>query len=355
MSSTLEEQVRAATQARASEITPDQIRPLDLARTPAVTPIINKGRWRWSAPLAAAAAVAAIAVIVASVGGSPARPAPGTPHATRPAGPTRRPGPATTARLDNQVLGLFVPATGPQFAAGLELQGTIRALNVADTARCLDRHGVSVPVPPVASAAARLALNFVDNSQFPDLTRIARTHVFVPAWFFEPLRAPAGQGHAYHRWFGSCQSAATAVTAPLMSSGGRLDTRTWGTLMTRAGTAPSVRATLPRLRNCAARYGWPGSPYAPPAPIRSFSDFANWVFGHLDGAGSRGASAATMRRLDQRWSVVFVRCGRPTLAVQDAWLAARQAVFVRQHEREVRALDALARSVLLRARALAAG
>jgi hypothetical protein len=62
-----------------------------------------------------------------------------------------------------------------------------------------------------------------------------------------------------------------------------------------------------------------------------------------------------MRQLGRHWSAVFVRCGRPTLAAQDRWLAARQAAFVRQHERQVRALDALARSTLLHARAEAAG
>jgi hypothetical protein len=53
-----------------------------------------------------------------------------------------------------------------------------------------------------------------------------------------------------------------------------------------------------------------------------------------------------MRRLDQHWSVIFVRCGRPTLAAQDRWLAVEQAEFLRQHERQVRAVEALARRVL---------
>jgi hypothetical protein len=350
--SRLEEQVRAATAARASEITPDRIRPLDLSRTRTVTPMINKGRWRWSAPLAAAAAVAAIAVIVASVGGSPGRPAPGTPHVSRPAERTKRPGSAATARLDHQVLGLFVPATGPQFAAGLQLEGTIQAQEVAATARCLGRHGVTIPVPPTGSMAARYATNYVDNSQFPDLARISRTHDFTPPFFIQPLRPPAGQHQAFHRWLGPCQTAANALFAPLLAAGQRLGNGTWTTLTSQAPTAAPVRATLAALRTCAARYGWPSSPYAPPAPIRSFSDFAGWVSGHLDGADSRGASAATMRRLSRRWSVVFVGCGRPTLAAQDRWLAARQPAFVRQRERQVRALDALARRILGQQQAL---
>ncbi|HEX3490963.1 MAG TPA: hypothetical protein VHU92_16575 [Streptosporangiaceae bacterium] len=356
--STLEEQVRAATRARASEITPDRIRPLDLARTRPFAPIFNKSRWRWSAPLAAAAAVAAIAAVVASVGGSPGRPA----QAGRPAEPAGRvvAGPKhlvsrAPGGLDEEVLGLFVPATGPQFADGLQLQGTILALKAADTARCLARHGVTVSVPSVARMTARYAGNYVDNGVFPDLARISRTHVFVPGFFIEQLRAPAGQHQAFRHWLGPCQTSAAAVSAPLMSAGRRLGDGIWATVTSQAPAARPVRATLGALRACAARYGRPHSPYAPPAPIRSFSDFADWVFGHLDGAGSRGAGAAAMRRLRQHWSVVFVRCGRPVLAAQDRWLAARQATFVRQHERQVRALDALARSTLLSARAGAVG
>jgi hypothetical protein len=41
-------------------------------------------------------------------------------------------------------------------------------------------------------------------------------------------------------------------------------------------------------------------------PAESFADFADWVSGHLDGAGSRGATPATMRRLG-RLSVLAAR------------------------------------------------
>ena len=199
----------------------------------------------------------------------------------------------------------------------------------------------------MASMAARYAGNYPDNSQFPDLARISRTHVFVPSTFLVQLKPPAGQRPAFRRWLHPCQQAATAAVTPLLSAGQRLNDRAWSTLMTRAPTARPVRATLGALRACARRYGWPSNPYGPPATaIRSFTDFADWVFGHLDGAGSRGASAAAMHRLDQHWSVVFVRCGRPTLAAQDRWLAAGQTGFVRQHGRQVRAVEALARRVL---------
>ena len=250
------------------------------------------------------------------------------------------------------MLGLFVPATGPQYTAGMQLEGTIQALPVTGTDRCLARHGVTIPVPPMASMAARYADNYVDNSQFPgpgpDLAhpRLRAEHVPVSS----SSRRPGSARHSTGG-FGPCQHAATAaVRAAAVGRPAAERPRLEHPHDPRPDRPPGAgHAGRPaRVRD---RYGWPSNPYGPPATaIRSFTDFADWVFGHLDGAGSRGASAAAMRRLDQHWSVVFVRCGRPTLAAQDRWLAAGQTGFVRQHRRQVRAVEALARRVLREAR-----
>jgi len=99
------------------------------------------------------------------------------------------------------------------------------------------------------------------------------------------------------------------------------------------------------LRACAARYGWPSQPYgAPDSTINSFSDFADWVAGHLDGAGSRGASTAQMDALDRHWGTVFVQCARPTVAVMERLQLAAQAKFLREHQRQFTALAATARA-----------
>jgi hypothetical protein len=353
---TLEDRVRAAVRARAREITPDRIRPLDLTgASPGGAPPLAgtaRRRWRWAAPIAAAAAVAAVAAVLASVSGGHDRGPKAT--GTSPAGaahPSKhRPASSPLTRnLSTEVLGLYLPATGPQYAAGTQLEGTFKALQLVVTARCLAKAGVQVQRLSVANLAPRYAANYPDNSQFPDLASISRTHAFVPGTFPVGLRPVAGERQAFKRNIGRCQAAATAMFSPLDSASQRLASA-WFPLIGQAQTAAPVRATLGRLRSCATRYGWPADPYGPPATsIRSFSDFGDWVFGHLDGAGTRGASPATMRRLDRHWSVIFVRCGRPTLAAQDRWLAARQAGFIRQHEQQLRALEALARRIIQRA------
>jgi hypothetical protein len=88
----------------------------------------------------------------------------------------------------------------------------------------------------------------------------------------------------------------------------------WLRIVTRIQASAPVRATLPGLRSCAARYGWPAQPYgAPDSTISSFGDFVTWVAGYLDGAVNRGLDSP---KLERHWAHVFVKCGRATVAVQ---------------------------------------
>jgi hypothetical protein len=115
----------------------------------------------------------------------------------------------------------------------------------------------------------------------------------------------------------------------------------------------AVLATLPAVRACAARYGWPHDPYGPDRPINSFADFADWLASHLDGAGSRGVSAARVHALDQRWAPIFVRCARPAVTVLEKLQLAAQQTFLRDHKRELAALVAIAREDFANAARLA--
>jgi hypothetical protein len=63
----------------------------------------------------------------------------------------------------------------------------------------------------------------------------------------------------------------------------------------------------------------------------------------------RGADQAKMTSLSRIWWHVLVTCGRPTIAVQEAMQSARRVVYIRQHIRRVRALEALAVQVITQA------
>src|SRR6185437_11905023 len=114
-------------------------------------------------------------------------------------------------------------------------------------------------------------------------------------------------------------------------------------------------ATLPALRACATRHGRPKDPYGPARPINSFSDFVDWVSGHLDGADSRGASTAEMSKLDSYWGKAFVQCARPTVAVMEKLQLTAQAKFLAVHQRQFQVLVKIARADFARARRLARG
>ncbi len=139
-----------------------------------------------------------------------------------------------------------------------------------------------------------------------------------------------------------------------MLDAGRGLTDRWLPILTKIQGSAPVLATLPGLRACAARYGWPSQPYgAPDSRISSFADFVSWVAGHLDGAGSRGATAAELNALDRHWGTVFVRCARPTVAVMEKLQLAAQRTFLHEHQRQFAALVATARADFARAQRLA--
>jgi hypothetical protein len=313
--SSLEEQVRAAVQSAASEIGPDDVPPMRSlgsgSRRRAGRPR-RRDAWGWGAPLAAAAAVVAV---VAAAGllsdGVPSHAS--HPAATRSATPAAHPkaaAPGYPPNLEAGLIGFFLPASGAQFTTGALFSGEYRWLEGKISAACMAGYGYRVPAP---APPAEIARAFWDLTQFPDLGAIARAGM-LPSY---SVGSAPPETKAYQK---------------------------------------AVTATLPGLRTCAARYGWPSQPYgAPDSTINSFSDFVNWVAGHIDGAGSRGASTSQMNALNRHWGTVFVQCARPAVAVMEKLQLAAQAKFMSEHQRRFAALVKVARADFARAERLARG
>ena len=347
---TTEELLRAAMHETATEVAPGTIAPLSLPaphgpgrrRPRRVRPRARTrpAGWRRAvAPLTAAAAViTVIFVTVALVGPGSAGHHPGAGHPV--AGHRgHRHGAGQSARLDQEVLDSAVPATGAQYGAGARLQTLQSTIAAACTAQA------GLPIPHFQKWAASYAQIFFDNSQFPDLTRISRAGT-LGGGAVGPLPRSAGVSRrVLDTTFNHCQAAVRRAFKPVGNAAQKL-AGPWLAIITRIQASAPVRATLPGLRSCAARYGWPAEPYgAPDSTIRSFGDFTNWVAAYLDGAGSRGLSSAKLQR---HWAHVFVTCGRPAIAVQERLQSARRAVFLRGHARPVRVLETLASRVVAR-------
>lgn len=363
----LEERARAAVRATAAEIVPDDVPPMRAFgssvgawgagdREPRRGLGRRPGRWRgsrhWVAPLAAAAAVLAVIATAGLLAGvlpshtrhpavsssRPARPSPKPTH-------SKQPEPSYPPNLQAGLIGFFVPASGAQFTAGALFIGEYRALEGKITGLCMERAGYP---NPGTQTPAEIARAFWDLTDFPDLGAIARAGT-LPSY-----SVPAGppESKAYLRAYGHCAAVGLSPFTRMLNAGRTLGSPFATSVSDIEASAP-VMATIPELRACASRYGWPHDPYGPDRPLNSFADFVTWVSGHIDGADSRGASDATMKALDRHWGAVFVQCARPTVTVMERLDLSAQRVFLARHQRQLAALVTIARDDFARAERLA--
>ncbi len=298
---------------------------------------------RWLAPLAAATAVVAVAAVSASAlsGGSAGTRSHQDGRSVKSNAAVRRNAAqrADLARIDRGAIDQFLTATGAQYTTGAFFFGQIRALESDSTARCMAGYGLHVGRVTPAQAAR----GDYDLTQFPDLGQIARAGT-LPSGV--PTVAQRAGSSSFGVKLGQCSKAAQAPFGPLISAGSKL-AAPFLKIEVFAPTPAPVRATLPQLRSCAARYGWPGQPYgAPDSTINSFADFVGWIAGHIDSAGSRGASAARIRALDRQWGHAFVTCARPTITVQYRIWTAEQRTFLRTNHAQVQAFLALVNKIM---------
>jgi hypothetical protein len=299
----------------------------------------SAGRTRvWLAPLAAAAAVALVSAGVVVLHQSAGRPLRG--HTTSGQASER----AIQLRHRQQlalailVIDAYAPATGPQYDRGTKLIWMIQAAELPVVARCMAQSGYHVSARPAPFDPTAYA----DNTQMPDLPRIARTHEFVPIGGVEGASYTRAEQHAYTICWGQAEvpfRPLRAASAPLQNA--------WWKVIFRIQAAAQVRAALPALSACASRYGFPNDPYGNTSgPIRSFADFMDWIAGFMDGAGSRGASVSTMRALARHWTAVFVTCAGPIVSVWERMQLAAQPGFLARHDAQLRELYQLAWKLL---------
>ncbi len=295
----------------------------------------SAGRARiWLAPIAAAAAVALV-IAGAAVLHQPTSTADGASLAKQRANAAAMKSMQKQRQaLDALVVAAFVPATGPQFDLGSKLDWMVQAQELHATAKCMAASGYHISDRPTPFNLAM----FADNTQMPDLPRIARTHEFVGLADITSASYPKAEQNVYN----TCHATAAVPYQQFLAAGQTLDSSWWKVIF-RIQASGKVQAAIPALATCAARYGFPNDPYGSASgPIKSFADFMDWVAGFLDGAGSRGASTSTLQALARHWSAVFVTCARPIVGVWQRLQLAAQPGFLDQHASQVRRLDQLA-------------
>jgi hypothetical protein len=260
-----------------------------------------------------------------------------------------QPAPAAyPADLTAGLIGMFVPASGAQYSAGAALEGEYKALESQVTSACMAKTGF--PVPPATPES--IAGQDWDLTQYPDLNAIAKAGTLPGDG--APAVTNVSGSPAFMAAYKRCDATSGQLFTSMMTAGLKLGDPFLATVTKIQGSAP-VLATVPALRACAAKYGRPLDPYGPDRPIDSFADFVSWVSGHVDGAGSRGATQAALHKLDAQWASVFVRCARPTVIVMEKVQLGAQQSYLASHKQQFAALVTIARADFAKAAQLARG
>lgn len=239
------------------------------------------------------------------------------------------------AALGTEALDSFVPATAAQYATGARFDGALAALRSGAVDTCMARHGFHVRAGFGLSAAAFAAID-VNNSQFPDLARIARTRSFgVGNGFARQPGPPAARRQAYAADIAACSRAASEPFIGLLRAGSSLQDQ-WLTIIATVQNSPPVRARLAGFATCLEQAGVPHS------SAGSLGAFLAWE----TGVDTHAGSAAGIRAADAHWAPVFARCAGPTVSLQERLQSAKRAVFLRHNAGRVRQLETLATRVL---------
>jgi hypothetical protein len=351
--------VRSAMHATAEEIGPDEVPPLgSRARQFTITTLGDAGRpgggrrsggrWaRWGVPLAAAATV--LAVVAAGLGtgvipgGGPRSDGAGPVTETAPGGNTTAPGLNTTApgstiapggappygsvaKLTSGLVSLYLTASGAQFAAGDQFAAMYGGMENAIVLRCLAGRGFPLPAGTDV-AASSTAGDGGDLAQFPDLASIARAGTLLGGGPYRgPGRIPTTA--AYGKALSVCTQPARDPFSAMNTYGLNLGAN-FLAMVTAIQTSAPVKATIPALRACAARYGWPRDGQGKNQPLYSFGDFVTWVESFFKGpSAGQSPSAATRTALGKQWGPRFVECARPTVSVMEKLQLAAQRIYL---------------------------
>ena len=350
--SALEDMIRRAAHATADEVSPASVPPVRLPVRrhrggAGSTPRLFGSRWMTA--MAAAAAVVAVAVISAVVSsGSSQAPAAGGRHS----GPAAQSAGGRLSRRqiaidNNQVIGLFMAATGAQKTAGSQLWGLMQSLTLDGTARCTAAEGFTTRVgnaPPALWATVQEGTNLTD----PDLAQMARDGSLAPIVVFPS--APTGSKR-FRAHEAACQTRSGKPFTPIWNAGYAADFFSWppASELRKIHDSAAERATLPALAACAVRHG------APPGPAASaYGRFTNWISGQLRVIGQAGGVSTTvLNRRSRHLEPIFVGCAGPYVAVQDRLELALQKVFLRQHREQVQSLEAVAHRIIAHQQRLA--
>jgi len=234
------------------------------------------------------------------------------------------------SNLSAEALDSFVPASGPEYATGAQFEGLLYALQYGITNACMVRYGFHELTGHGISASAYTAQD-VDNSQFPDLARIARTRSFDTGDGFQPPPGPPqAEQKTYNTDSQRCDEAANEPFLGLLRAGSSLEDQ-WFVILNAIQSSAPVRAKLAGFTACVESEG------TPPSSATSLGSFLAWE----TGVDTHAKTLARVHAIDRHWAPIFARCAGPTVRLQEELQLAARTSFLQRESQQVQQFRAL--------------
>jgi hypothetical protein len=234
------------------------------------------------------------------------------------------------SNLSAEALDSFIPASGPEYANGAQFEGLLYALQYGITNACMVRYGFNELTGHGISASAYAAQD-VDNSQFPNLARIARTRSFDTGDGFQaPPRPPQAEQKTYNTDSQRCDEAANKPFLGLLRAGSGLEDQ-WFVILNAIQASAPVRAKLAGFAACVESEGTPRS------SANSLGSFLAWE----TGVDTHAKTLARIHAVDRRWAPIFARCAEPTVGLQEQLQLAARTAFLQRESQQVQQFQAL--------------
>jgi hypothetical protein len=242
------------------------------------------------------------------------------------------PAPSAASQLGASAIDYYFPADGQQFSAGDLFSSEVQSIQGQLTATCLRADGFQAPT---MSAEQFAELNF-NNTQFPDMSRIARTGLLSPAENVAVSQPsiPRDEQAAFAAASRRCVASAARLFQPLARAAGPLSAL-WLNDVLRIQASPPIQAALSGFTACAVERG------VPARSAGSIGDFLAWE----SGQETRVAASAAVD-VDRRWAKVFLRCAGPGVAAEQKLQRQARAQFLQAHYQQVHQVSVVASQIV---------
>jgi hypothetical protein len=108
----------------------------------------------------------------------------------------------------------------------------------------------------------------------------------------------------------------------------------WINIVSGIESSTQIMASLVGYRSCMVQAGVPQTELSGASSVDALGNFLAWESGQETQARSATGRAAT----DRRWALVFVRCAKTTVTIQERLQSARRTVFLAEHNHQIQTM-----------------